>query len=78
MSALPQTAEFLWDDVVSLQQQGFSVEPSKDIVEPGHKCTITITWTPQTGYKVREIIILLFFTFIELGKQMFRNGTVRN
>lgn len=54
MSVLPQSGEFLWDNVASLQQQGFNVEPSKGIVEAGHKRTITVTWTPHTGYKVRE------------------------
>lgn len=46
----------MWDNMASLQQQGFSVEPSKGIVEAGHKRTITITWAPHSGYKVRKIL----------------------
>ncbi|XP_059190214.1 cilia- and flagella-associated protein 74 [Centropristis striata] len=51
-----KSGEFNWDDVASLQQQGFSVEPSKGTVETGHKRTITITWTPQSGYKTYEVV----------------------
>lgn len=50
----PQGGEFLWDNVASLQQQGFSVEPGKGTVEAGHKRTITVKWTPYSGYKVRR------------------------
>ncbi|XP_067447707.1 cilia- and flagella-associated protein 74 isoform X2 [Thunnus thynnus] len=51
-----KNGEFLWDNVASLQQQGFSVEPSRGSVEPGHRCTITLTWTPQSGYKPYEVV----------------------
>ncbi|XP_053173341.1 cilia- and flagella-associated protein 74 [Scomber japonicus] len=51
-----KTCEFHWDNVASLQQQGFSVEPSKGNVEPGHRCTITLKWTPQSGYKPYEVV----------------------
>ncbi|KAG7226924.1 hypothetical protein INR49_022219 [Caranx melampygus] len=51
-----KSAEFSWDNVASLQQLGFSVEPSKGVVEPGHKCTITVTWTPQSGYMPSEVV----------------------
>ncbi|XP_071331418.1 cilia- and flagella-associated protein 74 isoform X2 [Trachinotus anak] len=51
-----KSGEFSWDNVASLQQQGFSVEPSKGTVEAGHKRTITITWTPQSGYKPYEVV----------------------
>ncbi|KAE8293192.1 Cilia- and flagella-associated protein 74 [Larimichthys crocea] len=51
-----KSSEFLWDNVASLQQQGFSVEPSKGTVEPGHKRTITVTWTPPSGYKPYEVV----------------------
>ncbi|KAM3618715.1 uncharacterized protein V6R79_023944 [Siganus canaliculatus] len=54
--ASKKSGEFLWDNVASLQQQGFSVEPSKGTVEAGHKRTITITWTPFTGYKPYEVV----------------------
>ncbi|KAM7404384.1 hypothetical protein PAMP_011732 [Pampus punctatissimus] len=46
-----KSAEFHFDNVASLQQQGFSVEPSRGSVEPGHRRTITFTWTPHSGYK---------------------------
>lgn len=51
---LPQSAEFSWDTLASLQQQGFTVEPSKGTVEAGLKRTIRVTWSPQSGYKVRR------------------------
>nr|XP_046252850.1 cilia- and flagella-associated protein 74 isoform X2 [Scatophagus argus] len=51
-----KSGEFLWDNVASLQQQGFSVEPSKGTVEAGHKRTITVTWTPRSGYKPCEVV----------------------
>ncbi|XP_044067515.1 cilia- and flagella-associated protein 74 isoform X4 [Siniperca chuatsi] len=51
-----KSGEFLWDNVASLQQQGFSVEPSKGSVEPGHKRTITVTWSPHSGYKPYEVV----------------------
>ncbi|XP_040915235.1 cilia- and flagella-associated protein 74 [Toxotes jaculatrix] len=50
-----KSGEFYWDNVASLQQQGFSVEPSKGTVESGHKCTITVMWTPQSGHKPYEV-----------------------
>lgn len=68
MSVLLQSGEFLWDNMASLQQQGFSVEPSKGIVEAGHKRTITVTWTPYSGYKVRKRWFFFFITVIELEK----------
>ncbi|XP_070696380.1 cilia- and flagella-associated protein 74 [Pempheris klunzingeri] len=51
-----KSGEFHWDNVASLQQQGFSVEPSKGSVEVGHKRTITVTWTPHSGYKPYEVV----------------------
>ncbi|XP_030278233.1 cilia- and flagella-associated protein 74 isoform X3 [Sparus aurata] len=48
--------EFLWDNVASLQQQGFSVEPGKGTVEAGHKRTITVKWTPYSGYKPYDVV----------------------
>ncbi|XP_056241792.1 cilia- and flagella-associated protein 74 isoform X1 [Seriola aureovittata] len=51
-----KSAEFYWDNVASLQQHGFSVDPSKGVVEAGHKRTITVTWTPQSGYKPYEVV----------------------
>uniref|UniRef100_A0A669BX33 Cilia and flagella associated protein 74 n=1 Tax=Oreochromis niloticus TaxID=8128 RepID=A0A669BX33_ORENI len=48
--------EFYWDNVASLQQQGFNVEPSKGTVDSGQRCTIRITWTPHIGYKPYEVV----------------------
>ncbi|XP_047428401.1 cilia- and flagella-associated protein 74 isoform X2 [Mugil cephalus] len=51
-----KNGEFYWDNVASLQQLGFSVEPSKGSVEVGHRRTITITWTPYSGHKPYEVV----------------------
>ncbi|XP_051280852.1 cilia- and flagella-associated protein 74 isoform X4 [Dicentrarchus labrax] len=51
-----KSGEFQWDNVASLQQQGFSVEPSKGTVEAGHKRTINVTWNPHCGYKPYEVV----------------------
>ncbi|XP_076023285.1 cilia- and flagella-associated protein 74 [Genypterus blacodes] len=51
-----KSGEFQWDNLASAQQQGFSVEPSKGSVEAGHTHTITITWTPYSGYKPSEVL----------------------
>ncbi|AWP09347.1 Hypothetical protein SMAX5B_002744 [Scophthalmus maximus] len=51
-----KSAEFSWDTVASLQQQGFTVEPSKGTVEAGLKRTIRVTWSPQSGYKPYEVV----------------------
>ncbi|XP_068589913.1 cilia- and flagella-associated protein 74 isoform X3 [Cebidichthys violaceus] len=53
---IKKSGEFHWDNVASLQQLGFSVEPSKGTVETGHKRTITVTWTPHSGYKPYEVV----------------------
>ncbi|KAI9531117.1 hypothetical protein NQZ68_000612 [Dissostichus eleginoides] len=57
-STLPskKSGEFHWENVTSLQQQGFTVEPSKGTVETGHKRTVTITWSPHSGYKPYEVV----------------------
>ncbi|XP_068454495.1 cilia- and flagella-associated protein 74 isoform X2 [Clinocottus analis] len=53
---IKKSGEFLWDNMASLQQLGFSVDPSKGTVESGHKRTITVTWTPHFGYKPYEVV----------------------
>ncbi|XP_034393240.1 cilia- and flagella-associated protein 74 [Cyclopterus lumpus] len=53
---IKKSGEFHWDNMASLQQLGFSVEPSKGTVESGHKRTITVTWTPHSGYKPYEVV----------------------
>ncbi|XP_031724564.1 cilia- and flagella-associated protein 74 isoform X4 [Anarrhichthys ocellatus] len=54
--SIKKSGEFHWDNVASLQQLGFSVEPSKGTVETGHRRTITVTWTPHSGYKPYEVV----------------------
>ncbi|KAM6930109.1 cilia- and flagella-associated protein 74-like [Lycodopsis pacificus] len=54
--SIKESGEFHWDNVASLQQLGFSVEPSKGTVEMGHRCTITVTWSPHSGYKPYEVV----------------------
>ncbi|XP_061625255.1 cilia- and flagella-associated protein 74 isoform X1 [Phyllopteryx taeniolatus] len=49
-------SDFLWDNLASLQQRGFSVEPSKGSVEAGSRHTIKLTWTPQSGHKPNEVV----------------------
>ncbi|XP_069383318.1 cilia- and flagella-associated protein 74 isoform X2 [Paralichthys olivaceus] len=51
-----KSGEFYWENVASLQQQGFSIEPSKGTVEAGHTRTIRVTWSPQSGYKPYEVV----------------------
>ncbi|XP_054868574.1 cilia- and flagella-associated protein 74 isoform X2 [Amphiprion ocellaris] len=53
-----KSGEFHWDNMTSLQQHGFTVEPCKGNVEASHKRTITITWTPHSGYKPHEVVQL--------------------
>lgn len=61
MFLLSQNIEFLWDVGESLQQQGFSIEPSKGLIEPGRKETITVTWTPYGDYKVKAGLIVTLY-----------------
>ncbi|KAK5863236.1 hypothetical protein PBY51_000282 [Eleginops maclovinus] len=51
-----KSGEFHWENVASLQQLGFTVEPSKGTVETGHKRTVTISWSPLSGYKPYEVV----------------------
>lgn len=44
----------MWDDVTLLHELGFSLDPSRGTIEPGQKHTISITWAPNRGYKVRS------------------------
>lgn len=63
MFLLSQNIEFLWDVGESLQQQGFTIEPRKGLIEPGRKETITLTWTPYSGYKVKAGLIVTLYEF---------------
>ncbi|XP_061700894.1 cilia- and flagella-associated protein 74 isoform X2 [Syngnathoides biaculeatus] len=49
-------SDFLWDNVASLQQRGFSVEPTKGNVEAGSRRSVKLTWTPQSGHKPNEVV----------------------
>uniref|UniRef100_UPI0037E86F41 cilia- and flagella-associated protein 74 n=1 Tax=Semicossyphus pulcher TaxID=241346 RepID=UPI0037E86F41 len=51
-----KSGEFHWDNLASMQQQGFNVEPSKGTVEAGHRRTITVTWTPHSRYKPYHMV----------------------
>ncbi|XP_038149035.1 cilia- and flagella-associated protein 74 [Cyprinodon tularosa] len=54
--ATKKSGKFSWDDVASLHQQGFQVEPVKGSVKAEDRCCVTITWTPQSGYKPSDIV----------------------
>ncbi|KAM9342390.1 cilia- and flagella-associated protein 74 [Pholidichthys leucotaenia] len=54
--ARKEAGVFCWDNLASLQQQGFNVEPSKGTVEAGQEHAITITWTPDGGYKTPKVV----------------------
>ncbi|XP_077401217.1 cilia- and flagella-associated protein 74 isoform X6 [Vanacampus margaritifer] len=49
-------SEFHWDNMASLQQMGFNVDPSRGTVEGGTRRTIKLTWTPQSGRKPNEVV----------------------
>ncbi|KAM4570699.1 cilia- and flagella-associated protein 74 [Fundulus diaphanus] len=51
-----KSGEFYWDNVATLQQQGFQLEPVKGSVEAGHRRPVAITWTPQSGHKPFEVV----------------------
>lgn len=44
--------EFSLDSVATLQHKGFSVEPSRGVVERGQTKTITISWVPPADFDV--------------------------
>ncbi|XP_049610848.1 cilia- and flagella-associated protein 74 isoform X2 [Syngnathus scovelli] len=54
--ATKKGSEFNWDNMASLQQKGFDVDPHKGNVEAGTRRTIKITWTPQSGHKPNEVV----------------------
>ncbi|XP_035998411.1 cilia- and flagella-associated protein 74 [Fundulus heteroclitus] len=51
-----KSGEFYWDNVATLQQQGFQLEPVKGSVEAGHRRPVSITWTPQSGHKPFQVV----------------------
>ncbi|XP_056449584.1 cilia- and flagella-associated protein 74 [Gadus chalcogrammus] len=53
---LKKNGEFHWDGLTALQQRGFSIEPSRGTVEPGHTRVITVSWTPPSGHKPYEVV----------------------
>ncbi|KAJ8257605.1 hypothetical protein GJAV_G00187600 [Gymnothorax javanicus] len=50
-----KNVEFSWDDLPSLQQHGFTVEPARGTVEAGTKRSITVTWAPPSGFTPTEV-----------------------
>lgn len=44
--------EFSLDNVATLQHHGFTVEPSKGLVERGQTKTISISWMPPDDFDV--------------------------
>ncbi|XP_046895327.1 cilia- and flagella-associated protein 74 [Hypomesus transpacificus] len=51
-----KNVDFSWDSLPTLQQKGFSVEPSKGTVDAGNRRTITATWTPPSGLQPNEVV----------------------
>ncbi|XP_019906907.2 cilia- and flagella-associated protein 74 [Esox lucius] len=51
-----KNVEFSWEGLRTLQQKGFSVEPTRGIIDAGHRCTITVIWTPPRGLKPNEVV----------------------
>ncbi|XP_043918878.1 cilia- and flagella-associated protein 74 isoform X1 [Protopterus annectens] len=54
-SPAKKNVEFFFDNLHPLQQKGFSFDPIKGSVDPGHKRSIHITWTPPAGYDANHI-----------------------
>ncbi|XP_069804053.1 cilia- and flagella-associated protein 74 isoform X2 [Dendropsophus ebraccatus] len=50
LSSTKKNVEFVWDSVPLLQQKGFTIEPSKAVVDAGQRKTVSITWRPPAGY----------------------------
>ncbi|MGH0128943.1 UNVERIFIED_CONTAM: hypothetical protein FKN15_057786 [Acipenser sinensis] len=44
--------EFSFDNLNTLQQKGFNLDPGKGAVDPGQKKSITVTWAPPSGHDV--------------------------
>ncbi|KAM8830181.1 cilia- and flagella-associated protein 74 isoform 1-T1 [Synchiropus picturatus] len=51
-----KSGEFSWDNVAAIQQHGFSIHPLRSTVEAGSSVLITLSWTPQTGYKPNDVV----------------------
>ncbi|XP_060787631.1 cilia- and flagella-associated protein 74 [Neoarius graeffei] len=51
-----KNGEFLWENVTDLQKHGFHVDPTQGSVAAGHRCTITITWTPPAGHTPNKVV----------------------
>ncbi|XP_041129939.1 cilia- and flagella-associated protein 74-like isoform X2 [Polyodon spathula] len=49
-----KNVEFSLDNLNSLQQKGFNVDPGKGAVDPGQKKSITVTWVPPSGHDVTQ------------------------
>ncbi|XP_041128788.1 cilia- and flagella-associated protein 74-like isoform X3 [Polyodon spathula] len=49
-----KNVEFSLDNLNSLQQKGFNVDPGKGAVDPGQKKSITVTWAPPSGHDMTQ------------------------
>lgn len=49
-AAPPQMVEFSLDSVAALQHKGFSIEPSRGVVERGQTKTISVSWVPPADF----------------------------
>ncbi|MGH0147032.1 UNVERIFIED_CONTAM: hypothetical protein FKN15_060852, partial [Acipenser sinensis] len=47
-----KNVEFSFDNLNTLQQKGFNLDPGKGAVDPGQKKSITVTWAPPSGHDV--------------------------
>ncbi|KAJ8386870.1 hypothetical protein AAFF_G00165710 [Aldrovandia affinis] len=51
-----KNVEFSWDNLLVLQQRGFSMEPARGAVEAGTKRSISVTWAPPSGISPNEVV----------------------
>ncbi|KAK6477540.1 cilia- and flagella-associated protein 74 [Huso huso] len=49
-----KNVEFSFDNLNTLQQKGFNLDPGKGAVDPGQKKSITVTWAPPSGHDVTQ------------------------
>ncbi|KAL1021090.1 hypothetical protein UPYG_G00008690 [Umbra pygmaea] len=51
-----KNVEFIWEGLQALHERGFSVEPTRGVIDAGHKHTISVIWTPPRGLKPNEVV----------------------
>ncbi|KAG9482273.1 hypothetical protein GDO78_011130 [Eleutherodactylus coqui] len=54
LASSKKNVEFIWDSVQLLQQQGFTIEPAKAVVDVGQRKAVSITWIPPAGYDLSK------------------------